>query len=94
MLLFIAVRNWEKEGASVFNPFSVGMHYLAPAAPTRRASPGRTGAHRCGQIENTGVKMDATLGENYVALKTLTVFPWEFYWSELRSMHEKNEIRT
>ncbi len=32
-------------------------------------------------IENTGVKMDETLGKNYVAFKDPDRISWEFYMS-------------
>lgn len=77
---FIAVRGpGEQEGATVFNPFSVGLDHLALGCTDE------VELHRVAQaladagIENTGVKMDATLGKNYVAFKDPDRISWELY---------------
>lgn len=77
---FIGVRGpGEKEGATVFNPFSVGIDHLALGCTDEGE------LHRVAQaltdagIENTGVKMDPTLGKNYVAFKDPDRIAWEFY---------------
>lgn len=77
---FIGVRGpSEKEGAKTFNPFSVGLDHLALGCATEdelhRVAMELTNAG----IENTGVKMDATLGKKYVAFKDPDRISWEFY---------------
>lgn len=67
---YIGVRGpAQEEGSKVFNPYSVGLDHLALGCPDEAE------LHRVAQaltdagVENTGVKMDATLGKNYVAFK-------------------------
>jgi glyoxylase I family protein len=77
---FIGVRGpGEQAGETVFNPYSVGIDHMALGC-TDEAE-----LHRVAQaladagIENTGVKMDATLGKNYVAFKDPDRISWEYY---------------
>jgi glyoxylase I family protein len=62
-----------------FDPFRVGLDHLALActdeAELRRVASELTAAG----IENTGVKLDATLGKNYVAFKDPDGIAWELY---------------
>ncbi len=77
---FIGVRGpAEQEGAKTFNPFSVGMDHLALGCTDEgelyRVAKALTEAG----IENTGVKLDTTLGKNYVAFKDTDRISWELY---------------
>ena len=63
----------------IFNPFRVGMDHIALACPTEdeleRVAAALSGAN----VENTGVKLDETLGKRYVAFKDPDRIAWEFY---------------
>lgn len=63
----------------VFNPLRVGLDHLAIAcqdeAELKRVAKSLTQAG----IENTGVKMDDTLGKRYVAFKDPDRIAWELY---------------
>jgi glyoxylase I family protein len=77
---FIGVRGpGEKEGAKTFNPFSVGLDHLSLGCndedELHRVANSLTDAG----IENTGVKMDTTLGKNYVAFKDPDHISLEYY---------------
>lgn len=77
---FIGVRApAPEEGSKVFNPYSVGLDHMAlgctDEAELQRVALALTDAN----IENTGVKFDATLGKNYVAFKDPDRISWEFY---------------
>jgi len=63
----------------VFNPFRAGLDHIALAC-TEDAELDRVAAalHENG-IENTGVKMDETLGKRYVAFKDPDRISWELY---------------
>ena len=62
-----------------FDPFRVGLDHIALAcndeAELRRVAK----ALMASGIENTGVKMDPTLGKEYVAFKDPDGVSWEFY---------------
>lgn len=62
-----------------FDPFRVGLDHIALAcndeAELRRVAK----ALMASGIENTGVKMDPTLGKEYVAFKDPDGVQWEFY---------------
>lgn len=62
-----------------FDPHRVGLDHIALAC-TDEAELERVAAalQRAG-VENTGVKMDATLGKKYVAFKDPDRIAWEFY---------------
>ncbi|HOY16680.1 MAG TPA: VOC family protein [Haliscomenobacter sp.] len=77
---FIGVRGpAEEEGAKVFSPFNVGIDHLAlgctDEAELQRVAKALSEAN----IENTGVKFDATLGKNYIAFKDPDRIAWEYY---------------
>ena len=77
---FIAVRGPGPEtSGTTFSPFTVGLDHLAlgctDEAELQRVAQALTDAG----IENTGVKLDATLGKNYVAFKDPDRISWEFY---------------
>ena len=62
-----------------FDPFRVGLDHIAlacdDARELRRVADGLAAAG----IESTGVKMDPTLGKEYVAFKDPDGVKWEFY---------------
>lgn len=62
-----------------FDPFRVGLDHVAlatdDAGELRRVATALAAAG----IENTGVKMDATLGKDYVAFKDPDGIKWELY---------------
>jgi len=63
----------------VFNPFRVGLDHIslacADAAELERVAKALSSAG----VENTGVKLDETLGKRYVAFKDPDRIAWEFY---------------
>jgi len=62
-----------------FNPFRVGLDHIALAcedeAELERVATALTEAG----VENTGAKLDETLGKRYVAFKDPDRIAWEFY---------------
>ncbi len=65
--------------ADSFDPFRVGLDHVAlgcaDAAELHRVTTALTAAG----IENTGVRMDSTLGKEYVAFKDPDGIKWELY---------------
>jgi glyoxylase I family protein len=77
----IAVRGPEAQtpAGDVFNPFRVGLDHVALAC-TDEAELDRVAAALAeAGVENTGVKLDETLGKKYVAFKDPDRIQWEFY---------------
>ena len=77
---FIGVRGpGEQTGDKIFNTYNVGIDNLAlgctDKAELERVAQALTDAN----IENTGIKFDATLGKEYVAFKDPDRIAWEFY---------------
>ena len=62
-----------------FNPMTIGTDHIAIACESEeelnRVAQGLADA----AVENTGVKLDATLQKNYVAFKDPDRIQWEFY---------------
>lgn len=69
----------EKEGSKTFNPFTVGLDHIALGCSDENELHRVTSALNQAGIENTGVKLDATLGKNYVAFKDSDRISWEYY---------------
>lgn len=65
--------------ADVFNPFRVGLDHVALACPDEAELQRVASALSKAGIENTGVKVDETLGKRYVAFKDPDRIAWEFY---------------
>lgn len=63
----------------VFNPFRVGLDHLALACSKEAELERVAAALEEAGIENTGVKLDETLGKKYVAFKDPDRIAWEFY---------------
>ena len=62
-----------------FNPFRVGLDHLALVCAEESELQRVTAALEKAGIENTGVKVDETLGKQYVAFKDPDRISWEFY---------------
>lgn len=62
-----------------FNPFNIGLDHLALGCADEGELNRVADALAKANVENTGVKFDATLGKNYVAFKDPDRINWEFY---------------
>jgi glyoxylase I family protein len=71
------------EGASAngdsFNPYRVGLDHVALGCEDEQELERVAGALKEAGVENTGVKMDETLGKRYVAFKDPDRISWEYY---------------
>jgi glyoxylase I family protein len=63
----------------VFSPFRAGLDHIALACTDESELERVANALAEAGIENTGVKMDETLGKRYVAFKDPDRIAWEFY---------------
>ena len=62
-----------------FNPNRVGVDHIALACSDESELQRVADALKAAGIENTGAKMDETLGKRYVAFKDPDRIAWEFY---------------
>ncbi len=62
-----------------FNPHRVGMNHLALACEDEAELERVAAALSKSNIENTGVKLDETIGKRYVAFKDPDRIAWEFF---------------
>jgi glyoxylase I family protein len=62
-----------------FDPFRVGLDHVALACTDEGELERVAKALAEAGVENTGVKMDDTLGKRYVAFKDPDRIAWEFY---------------
>ena len=62
-----------------FNPLRVGLDHIALACDDEAELERVAAALSAEDIENTGVKVDETLGKKYVAFKDPDRIAWEFY---------------
>lgn len=62
-----------------FNPFRVGLDHLALGCTDLDELHRVAAALESAGVENTGVKLDETLGKKYVAFKDPDRIAWEFY---------------
>jgi glyoxylase I family protein len=62
-----------------FNPHRVGMDHIALACADETELKRVAEALADAGVENTGAKMDETLGKRYVAFKDPDRIAWEFY---------------
>jgi glyoxylase I family protein len=62
-----------------FNPFRVGLDHVALACEDEVELERVAAALSEAGVENTGVKLDETLGKNYVAFKDPDRIAWELY---------------
>lgn len=62
-----------------FDPFRVGMDHLALACEDEAEIERVAKALAAAGVENTGVKVDETLGKKYVAFKDPDRIAWELY---------------
>lgn len=77
----IGVRGPEANTPSqdAFNPFRVGLDHLALACEDEAELERVANALKDAGVENTGVKLDETLGKRYVAFKDPDRIAWEYY---------------
>ena len=77
----IAIRGPEQDTGQHgdFNPFRVGLDHLAMACDDEQELQRIAAALDEAGVENTGVKVDETLGKNYVAFKDPDRIAWECY---------------
>jgi catechol 2,3-dioxygenase-like lactoylglutathione lyase family enzyme len=77
----IAIRgpDAKTKSSDSFDPFRVGLDHLALACADPDELRRVADALSANGIQNTGVKMDATLGKKYVAFKDPDGIAWEFY---------------
>ena len=62
-----------------FSPFRVGLDHVALACDDEAELARVAGALSAAGVENTGVKLDETLGKRYVAFKDPDRIAWELY---------------
>lgn len=62
-----------------FNPLRVGLDHVALACEDEAELERVAAALSAEGVENTGVKLDETLGKKYVAFKDPDRIAWEFY---------------
>lgn len=62
-----------------FNPHRVGLDHVALACTDESELQRVADALQAAGVENTGVKLDETLGKKYVAFKDPDRIAWEFY---------------
>lgn len=65
--------------ADVFNPFRVGLDHIALGCVDETELQRVASALSKAGVDNTGVKLDETLGKRYVAFKDPDRIAWEFY---------------
>lgn len=76
----IAVRGpVESTAKEPFNPFSVGMDHVALGCEERNELERVAFALNSHDIQNSGIKVDDTLGKEYIAFKDPDMISWEFY---------------
>ena len=66
-------------GGDVANPFRPGLDHVALTCEDERELARVAAALSQAGVENTGVKLDETLGKKYVAFKDPDRIAWEFY---------------
>jgi catechol 2,3-dioxygenase-like lactoylglutathione lyase family enzyme len=62
-----------------FDPFRVGLDHVALACGDEAELSRVSAALSAAGVQNTGVKLDETLGKKYVAFKDPDGIAWEFY---------------
>lgn len=79
----VAVRgpDAQTDANDAFSPFRVGLDHIALACGDENELRRVTAELTAVGINNTGVKMDATLGKKYVAFKDPDGISWELYMS-------------
>ena len=77
----IGVRGPEAQTQSgdAFNPFRVGLDHIALGCEDEQELERVAAALQQAGVENTGVKLDETLGKKYVAFKDPDRISWEYY---------------
>ncbi len=69
----------ETPNGDVFSPHRVGVDHIALACSDDSELERVAAALKKAGVENTGAKMDETLGKRYVAFKDPDRIAWEFY---------------
>lgn len=69
----------ETGDGDVFSPFRVGLDHVALACDDESELARVAAALSAAGVENTGVKLDETLGKRYVAFKDPDRIAWELY---------------
>ena len=69
----------ETPRGDVFNPYRVGLDHVALSCEDESELERVASALSEAGVENTGVKVDATLGKRYVAFKDPDRIAWELY---------------
>lgn len=62
-----------------FSPFRIGLDHVALTCEAEQELDRVAAALAAAAVENTGVKLDETLGKKYVAFKDPDRIAWEFY---------------
>jgi catechol 2,3-dioxygenase-like lactoylglutathione lyase family enzyme len=62
-----------------FNPSRVGLDHVALGCADEGELKRVADALKAAGVENTGIKLDETLGKRYVAFKDPDKIAWEFY---------------
>ena len=62
-----------------FSPFRVGLDHLALACEQEEELERVAKGLAAAGVENTGIKMDETLGKRYIAFKDPDRIAWEFF---------------
>ncbi len=63
----------------IFNPFRVGLDHVALGCADEAELERVASALSTAGVENTGVKLDPTLGKKYIAFKDPDRIAWELY---------------
>ena len=69
----------ESPRQDVFSPHRVGIDHIALACTEETELERVADALKAAGVENTGAKLDPTLGKRYVAFKDPDRIAWEFY---------------
>lgn len=69
----------ESPKQDVFSPHRVGIDHIALACTDETELERVADALKAAGVENTGAKLDPTLGKRYVAFKDPDRIAWEFY---------------
>jgi glyoxylase I family protein len=69
----------QTQNGDQFNPFRVGLDHIALGCEDEQELERVAAALQQAGVENTGVKLDETLGKKYVAFKDPDRISWEYY---------------
>ena len=83
----------ETDPADSFSPFRVGLDHVALACDEERELRRVAAALTAIGVENTGVKLDETLQQDYVAFRDPDGIKWEFYMAEDATAKRREQLR-